>query len=99
MLPILRLFHHRRGNETSRRALSLKTTDFDTIESMLQDPCAEPLCLPIDFLKAITRDFSSDQELGRGGHGVVYKVFLFPFTHFTFQMLPINNKKRSKILE
>ncbi|KAF8711146.1 hypothetical protein HU200_029154 [Digitaria exilis] len=66
------------GNEARRRALLLKTTDFDTIESMLQDPdpYAAPLCLPIDFLKAITLDFSREQELGRGGHGVVYKGVL-----------------------
>lgn len=86
------------GNEARRRALLLKTTDFDTIESMLQDPdpYAAPLCLPIDFLKAITLDFSREQELGRGGHGVVYKVFIYSLlSPSLFKCGIINNKQRS----
>uniref|UniRef100_M8BTY4 non-specific serine/threonine protein kinase n=1 Tax=Aegilops tauschii TaxID=37682 RepID=M8BTY4_AEGTA len=34
------------------------------------------MSLPLDFLKAITCDFSTESELGRGGYGVVYKGVL-----------------------
>lgn len=30
--------------------------------------------LPLQYLKDITDNFSSDREIGRGGFGVVYKV-------------------------
>jgi hypothetical protein len=33
-----------------------------------------PMSLPLDFLKSVTRDLTKEQELGRGGFGVVYKV-------------------------
>jgi hypothetical protein len=46
----------------------------DELEKKLQDSNATPMCLPLDFLKAITCDFSTEFELGRGGYGVVYKV-------------------------
>ncbi|KAF7035156.1 hypothetical protein CFC21_046071 [Triticum aestivum] len=48
----------------------------DLWEKKLQDPSATPVPLPFEFLKAITCDFSSGQELGRGEHGVVYKGVL-----------------------
>ncbi|KAF7028044.1 hypothetical protein CFC21_040022 [Triticum aestivum] len=48
----------------------------DLWEKKLQDPSATPVPLPFEFLKAITCDFSSEQELGRGEHGVVYKGVL-----------------------
>lgn len=63
-----------------------KPTDFGMLENKLQDPCATPMYLPIDFLKAITSDFSEEQELGRGGYGVVYKVWRNSFFS-GFQML------------
>ncbi|XP_037423787.1 putative receptor-like protein kinase At4g00960 [Triticum dicoccoides] len=45
-------------------------------EKKLQDPSAPPMPFPLDFLKAITCDFSAEQELGKGGYGVVYKGVL-----------------------
>ncbi|KAF7021205.1 hypothetical protein CFC21_034193 [Triticum aestivum] len=48
----------------------------DLWEKKLQDPSATPVPLPFEFLRAITCDFSSEQELGRGEHGVVYKGVL-----------------------
>lgn len=38
-----------------------------------------PMIFPLEFLKAITYDFSAKSELGRGGYGVVYKVWPIPF--------------------
>nr|AAT08015.1 putative casein kinase I [Zea mays] len=37
----------------------------EKLEKKLQDPAAEPICLPIEFLKAITCNFSTERELGR----------------------------------
>ena len=39
--------------------------DFSVLESMLLDQSATPICLPMDFLTAITSDFSKERELGR----------------------------------
>ncbi|CAN6242180.1 unnamed protein product [Urochloa humidicola] len=43
------------------------------LEGMLLNECAEPMDLPISLLKSITRDFSDDLCIGRGGFGAVYK--------------------------
>ncbi|CAD6343756.1 unnamed protein product [Miscanthus lutarioriparius] len=44
------------------------------LENKLLDPTTEePISLPLHFLRSITNDFSNEQELGRGGYGVVYK--------------------------
>lgn len=51
-------------------------TEREKMEKKLQDPTAEPICLPIDFLKAITCNFSTERELGRGEYQVVYKGVL-----------------------
>uniref|UniRef100_A0ACD5UKA2 Uncharacterized protein n=1 Tax=Avena sativa TaxID=4498 RepID=A0ACD5UKA2_AVESA len=48
----------------------------EELEKKLQDSNATPMFLPLVFLKAITRDFSTELELGRGGYGVVYKGIL-----------------------
>jgi hypothetical protein len=59
---------------TRKDALSARHVDFYTLGKKLEDPSAMPMSLPLDFLKSVTRDFSKEQELGRGGFGVVYKV-------------------------
>ena len=87
-----RFFHCITGSEASKRAFLPKSTDFGVLEGMLQDPCAAPMCLPMDFLKAITQDFSQEREVGRGGYGVVYKVpccslFSFSFSTVVFLIL------------
>ncbi|CAD6343754.1 unnamed protein product [Miscanthus lutarioriparius] len=44
------------------------------LENKLLDPTTEePISLPLHFLRSITNGFSNEQELGRGGYGVVYK--------------------------
>ncbi|KAM0835938.1 hypothetical protein ACQ4PT_062635 [Festuca glaucescens] len=50
--------------------------NWDEWEKKLHDSSAAPASLPLEFLKAITCDFSSEFELGRGGFGVVYKGIL-----------------------
>jgi hypothetical protein len=59
------------GSEATKREVLEKK-----LEKRLQDPKTEPLIsLPLDFLEEITCGFSTDQELGRGACGVVYKVY------------------------
>jgi hypothetical protein len=48
------------------------------LEGMLFDETAQPANLPLSLLEAITKNFSDDQEIGRGGYAVVYKVRLTP---------------------
>ncbi|KAM3276609.1 hypothetical protein ACQJBY_044805 [Aegilops geniculata] len=63
------------GIETSKHANTLlpNTMDFGQLENMLQQPNVTPICLPVEFLEAITCNFSNEKELGAGGYGVVYK--------------------------
>lgn len=44
------------------------------LECMLTDETREPRALPLPLLEDITKSFSADQEIGRGGFAVVYKV-------------------------
>lgn len=66
------------GNEASSHANTFlpNTTDFGIFENMLQEPSVTPIFLPVEFLKAITHNFSKEQELGKSGYGVVYKGML-----------------------
>jgi hypothetical protein len=66
---------------------------FYTLEKKLEDPFAMPMSLPLDFLKSVTRDFSKEQELGRGGSGVVYKVCVYDFFFFS-NMFSNNNDRK-----
>ncbi|CAM0943075.1 unnamed protein product [Alopecurus aequalis] len=52
------------------------TSTHDVWEEKLQDPNGAPVSLPLEFLKAITCDFSTELVLGQGGYGVVYKGVL-----------------------
>ena len=47
--------------------------------------------LPLQYLKDITDNFSSDREIGRGGFGVVYKVYTIIFDYTSCNTL--NNIK------
>lgn len=49
---------------------------YDELEKKLQNSIASPIHFPLEFLKAITCDFSTELILGQGGFGVVYKGFL-----------------------
>ncbi|CAM0942732.1 unnamed protein product [Alopecurus aequalis] len=46
------------------------------LKHMLVDETAEPMPLPLSLLEDITRGFSYDLEIGRGGSAVVYKGIL-----------------------
>ena len=52
----------------------LESNEFDELERILHDPNAQPCGLRLQYLRDIKNNFSSKQELGRGGFGVVYKV-------------------------
>uniref|UniRef100_A0A0E0EXN9 Protein kinase domain-containing protein n=1 Tax=Oryza meridionalis TaxID=40149 RepID=A0A0E0EXN9_9ORYZ len=64
------------GSTSKHDSLVQKHVDFGILENNIQDPTATPMYLPMEFLKTITCDFSKEQELGRGGYGVVYKGIL-----------------------
>ncbi|XP_051199215.1 uncharacterized protein [Lolium perenne] len=49
---------------------------WDELEKKLSDPNATPMSLPLEFLRSITCDFSTEMVLGEGGYGVVYKGIL-----------------------
>jgi hypothetical protein len=44
------------------------------LEEALHDEGVRPIDLPFMLLRAITKDFSDTQLIGRGGFGEVYKV-------------------------
>ncbi|XP_044444377.1 cysteine-rich receptor-like protein kinase 10 [Triticum aestivum] len=46
------------------------------LENAFLDESADPVDLPFSLLKAITGNFSEDNEIGRGGFGAVYKGVL-----------------------
>ena len=46
------------------------------LERMIVDESIEPTGLPLALLKAITNNFSDNQQIGRGGFAVVYKVHI-----------------------
>ncbi|VAH84034.1 unnamed protein product [Triticum turgidum subsp. durum] len=46
------------------------------LECMLLDETKQPRGLPLPLLEGITRSFSDDNEIGRGGFAVVYKGIL-----------------------
>jgi hypothetical protein len=50
------------------------STSYYILERMLLDESAEPTSLPLSLLQHITNHFSLDNEIGRGGFAVVYKV-------------------------
>lgn len=44
------------------------------LEQVLHDENKDPIPLPLPLLQQITKNFSEDEKIGRGGFAVVYKV-------------------------
>lgn len=44
------------------------------VRMVSDETCSEPTDLSLSLLKKITKDFSDDLQIGRGGFAVVYKV-------------------------
>jgi hypothetical protein len=55
---------------------------------MLLDESVQPRDLPLPLLEDITGGFSCDQEIGRGGFAMVYKVL-----HMTNHYLSFDEKQ------
>ncbi|OQU83026.1 hypothetical protein SORBI_3005G063600 [Sorghum bicolor] len=49
------------------------TSVHNLLERMIVDESIEPTGLPLALLKAITNNFSANQQIGKGGFAVVYK--------------------------
>ena len=58
------------------------------LEIMLLDESVQPRDLPLPLLEDITGGFSCDQEIGRGGFAMVYKVL-----HMTNHYLSFDEKQ------
>lgn len=62
-------------NYQDTSSLSEKNQDSSTaLEKALHDESGDPIKVPFSFLEAITKSFSDDQLIGKGGFGSVYKV-------------------------
>uniref|UniRef100_A0A453DLE7 Protein kinase domain-containing protein n=1 Tax=Aegilops tauschii subsp. strangulata TaxID=200361 RepID=A0A453DLE7_AEGTS len=48
----------------------------NVLAQILADETAEPKALPLSLLEGITKNFSDELEIGRGGFAVVYKVYI-----------------------
>ncbi|XBI33194.1 hypothetical protein VPH35_056552 [Triticum aestivum] len=57
------------------KASNSRLMEHDVLEHIL-DGTKEPTNLPFELLKSITRNFSENREIGRGGFGIVYKGVL-----------------------
>jgi hypothetical protein len=71
------------------------TSVHNLLERMIVDESIEPTGLPLALLRAITNNFSANQQIGKGGFAVVYKVQQIRLSQFPSVLITTDRCKIS----